>query len=138
MVKPEIIAARLGRLQEYLKILGGLRRYAESRLTEDPLLRGSAEHYLHLAIECCLDMANHVIADKGLRKPQDYKDVFLVLGEAKIIPSPFVNKRLVPMVGFRNRLVHDYLHVDPKEIFRVLQDHLGDFRRFARAFERFL
>ena len=137
MVKREIISVRLGRLQEYLKILKGLRGYPQSRFSGDPLIRGSAERYLHLAIECCLDMGNHVIADQGLRKPEDYKDIFIILGEAKVIPSKFAAE-LVPMVGFRNRLVHDYLRLDTGEIYRILRTHLPDFQRFAKAFQRFI
>lgn len=137
MVKREIIAVRLGRLEEYLRILKGLKRYPRSRFLKDPLIRGSAERYLHLAIECCLDMGSHVIADRGLRKPEDYKDIFLILGESRIIPSKFAAE-LVPMVGFRNRLVHDYLRLDTGEIYRILQTNLPDFQRFAKAFQRFI
>jgi uncharacterized protein YutE (UPF0331/DUF86 family) len=137
VVKREIIAVRLGRLQEYLKILKGLKRYPQSKFSVDPLIRGSAERYLHLAIECCLDMGSHVIADRGLRKPEDYRDIILILGEAKII-SPKFSAELLPMIGFRNRLVHDYLRLDTGEIYRILQTHLSDFQRFARAFQRFL
>lgn len=137
MVDRKVLSARLSRLEEYLKILRGLRKFPLNRFKQDPLLRGSAEHYLHLAIECCLDMGNHVIADRGFRKPEDYKDIVLILGEEKIIPLKFA-KSLVPMVGFRNKVIHDYLKVDPAQVFDILQNNLPDLRRFARAFERFL
>ncbi len=137
MVKREVLAARLGQLQEYLKILKMLRKYPLTQFVKDPLIRGSAERYLQLAIECCLDMGNHVIADRGLRKPGDYSEILLILGEAKILPLSFA-KKLMPMAGFRNRLVHDYLRLDPAEIHRILRTHLGDFSRYARVFERFL
>lgn len=137
MVKPEVIATRLGRLREYLTILKRLRTYPLHGFVNDPILRGSAERYLHLAIECCLDLGNHVIADRGLRRPQDYKDVFLILGEAKVI-SPAFAKRIAPMGGFRNILVHDYLRVNPAAVHRLLSTHLADFERFAKAFAKYL
>ena len=95
------------------------------------------ERYLHLAIECCLDLGNHLIADRGLRKAEDYKEVFLILGEAKILPKAFAN-RIAPMGGFRNILVHDYLRVDPQKVYDPLQKSLPDFERFARAMAKFL
>lgn len=137
MVKRQVVAERLGHLRDYLRVLKQLRRHPLKQFLSEPLLRGAAERYLHLAIASCLDLGNHVIADRGLRKPQDYKDVFLVLGEAKILPPAFA-KRLAPMAGLRNILVHDYLRVDPAKIHTFLKTHLGDFERFARAFERFL
>lgn len=136
MVKRQVIGPRLSKLEDYFKILQGLRKYSRDQFLRSDLIRGSAERYLHLAIECCLDIGSHVIAERGLRRPEDYKDVFLILGEAKIIPSRFA-RELVPMVGFRNRLVHDYLRLDAGEIYHILQTRLKDFRRFARAFERF-
>ena len=138
VVKPEVIATRLGRLQEYLKILKGLRKHSQAEFVRNPLIRGSAERYLQLAIECCIDIGNHVISDEGLRKPQDYKDVFLILAEAKIVPLVFAKQRLVPMAGFRNRLVHDYLRLDPTEIHKILRTRLPDFQKFAKSFARFL
>ena len=137
VVKPEVIATRLGRLREYVAILKSLRKYPRDRFVNDPVIRGSAERYLHLAIECCLDLGNHVIADRGLRKPQDYKEIFLIHGEAKILPSAFA-KKIAPMGGFRNILVHDYLRVDPIVVRKFLQTHLTDFERFAKAFAKYL
>lgn len=137
MVKRAVIATRLGRLREYLQFLKRLRRYPLSRFVDDPIIRGSAERYLHLAIECCLDLGNHVIADRALRQPQDYKDVFLILGEAKILPAAFA-KRIAPMGGFRNILVHDYLRVDPAIVHQVISTRLMDLERFARAFAKYL
>lgn len=137
MVKREVISTRLNKLQEYVKILKQIRKHPQRRFLDDPVLRGSAERYLHLAIECCLDIGNHVIADRGLRKPQDYKDIFLVLGESKFIPLAFA-KRIAPMGGFRNILVHDYLRIDPTLVYRFLSTQLSDFERFAKAFARYL
>lgn len=137
MVNPEIVASRLSRLQEYLGYLQKLRRYPYRQFSRDPFIRGSAERYLQLAIECCLDLGNHLISDRGLRKAQDYAEVFGILGEAKFIPAAFA-KRIAPMAGFRNILVHDYLRVDPKRVYEFLQERLGDFERFSRAIAKTL
>lgn len=106
MVEREIIATRLTRLRDCVTVLKRLRRVPLARFIHDPMIRGSAERYLHLAIECCLDLGNHVIADRGLRKPHDYRDIFLILGEARILPAAFA-KHIAPMGGLRNILVHD-------------------------------
>lgn len=137
MVNPEVIAARLGRLREYLGYLKALKKHSYRQFANSPFIRGSVERYLQLAIECCLDLGNHLIADRGLRRAQDYKEVFLILGEVKILPKAFA-KRIALMGGFRNILVHDYLRIDPRKVYEVLQHQLSDFERFARLMARFL
>lgn len=137
MVNPEVLATRLGSLREYLGYLKTLKKHSFRQFSNDPFIRGSAERYLHLAIECCLDLGNHLISDRGLRRAQDYKDVFLILGEARILPAAFA-KRIAPMGGFRNILVHDYLKVNPRKVYEFLQKRLPDFDRFGRVMARFL
>jgi uncharacterized protein YutE (UPF0331/DUF86 family) len=41
---------------------------------------------LHLAVEACLDIGNHIIADSQLREPRDYKDIVVVLTETGFLP----------------------------------------------------
>lgn len=88
MVNRSLVNSRLGKLREYVKILEGLTKYSLAYFKEDPLIHGSAERYLQLAIEALLDIGNHIIADRGLRKPDTYQEIFLILGEAKILPGP--------------------------------------------------
>ena len=135
MVNPNIVATRLDALRRYMGYLKILQRYPYRQFRADPFIRGNVERYLQLAIECCLDLGNHLISDRGLRKAENYRDVFLILGEAKILPGPFA-RRLAPMGGFRNILVHDYLKVDPRKVYDVLQKHLPDLEEFAKAVAR--
>ena len=66
MVRPEVIRRRLNRLDEYIHILTRLQRYGLQEFLADPERYGSAERFLHLAIEAVLDMGNHVVAEEGL------------------------------------------------------------------------
>ena len=42
------------------------------------------------------------------------------------------------MARFRNRIVHFYGQVDPRAVYRLLQDRLDDFDRYLTAIERYL
>lgn len=66
MVKPEVVRKRLNKLDEYLSILRGLQRYSFEEFVDDPEHYGSAERFLHLAIETVVDLGNHVIAEMAL------------------------------------------------------------------------
>jgi uncharacterized protein YutE (UPF0331/DUF86 family) len=92
---------------------------------------GSAKYHLVVAAECCIDMANHIIASENLRFPKDNADSFAALVEAGIL-DPDQQSSLRALARFRNRLVHLYWDVDDGRIHEYLQTSLGDFERFAQ------
>ena len=61
----------------------------------------------------------------------------LNLAKHKVLPVR-LSKRLAPMAGFRNILVHEYLEIDRHRVYRALKDDLGDFERFIKAVSQLL
>ncbi|MFC2167322.1 DUF86 domain-containing protein, partial [Acidobacteriota bacterium] len=82
--------------------------------------------------ECCLDIANHIIASEKYRSPEDYADSFRVLNEREIVPNSLIN-RLIEMAKFRNRIVHVYWEVDEDLIYDIIQSYLNDFELFTQS-----
>lgn len=60
---------------------------------------------LQAAIECCIDVVNHIIVHQGFRAPESYADSFTVLAENRVIEQDFVSTAH-KMVRMGNRLVH--------------------------------
>ncbi len=137
MVRPDVIRKRLEKLDEYLAILRQLQRYSYDEFVANPERYGSAERFLQLAIESLNDVGNHVVAESGLGTVDWYSDIPRRLREAGLIDSS-QEETWIKMIGFRNILVHDYLKIDRKIVFRVLQDNLGDLEAFKQVFARFL
>jgi uncharacterized protein YutE (UPF0331/DUF86 family) len=133
LVDHEVFDRRLGKLEE---ILRGLRDLAGETSREDYLedrrLQAQAERWMHLAAECCLDLANHLIADRGWRSPATYRETFAILKEEGVI-SADLGKKLEGWAGLRNVLVHLYLAVDHTRIWQFLTEELDDLEAFARA-----
>lgn len=77
-----------------------------------------------------LNVGHHVVAGLGLRQPEEYADVFRVLGEAGVLDEGFA-RDLEPMAGMRNRLVPVYWEVDADRLHELLRTRLDDFDRFA-------
>jgi uncharacterized protein YutE (UPF0331/DUF86 family) len=90
---------------------------------------GAAKYYLQVAVECCIDVANHIIARQGFRSPETFADTFTVLAENQVIEPEFVSTAH-NMVRMRNRLVHLYWEVDADVLYQTLQHNLDDFCRF--------
>lgn len=88
-----------------------------------------------MAIECCTDIASHLIAAYSLKRPADRKDVFKVLGEAGYLDKNYA-RTMVQMVQLRNRLVHFYWDIDAEKMYSYLRDdlvHLERFKAFTLA-----
>jgi uncharacterized protein YutE (UPF0331/DUF86 family) len=130
MVDREIFSRRLEALRGYLAKLHAFREAGEAEFVREPALHDLAERYLHLAVEACLDLANHWIADRSLPTPDANRDTFTVLEKAGEL-TPDLADRLRGWAGFRNILVHEYLKIDHAIAFRAIRDELGDLERFA-------
>ena len=137
MVRPEVIRKRLNKLDEYLSILYNLRKYSFDDFTGDPERYGSAERFLHLSIEAILDMGNHVIAELDLGIVNWYSDIPAILEKNGYIDSD-MEKEWLQMIGFRNTLVYDYLEIDRRIVYDILQNHLKDIEKIKQIFAQFL
>lgn len=97
----------------------------------------ASKHALQESIESCIDIANHIIATRGLRRPNEYRDVFLVLEENQIIGKE-LSRKLQTMAGFRNLLVHRYAEMDQLRLFQIMENETPDFRKFIKEILRYI
>lgn len=131
MIRPDKIEGLLRLMSEYTEKLRQIAQFPLDDFKGDYLKLESVKHLLQVAIECCLDASNHIIASDGFRSPQTYSESFAILAEQKIIPGEFL-PRLLQMAKFRDRLVHLYHDLNEEELYRILQEDLTDFNSFAK------
>jgi len=132
LVDREVFDRRLGRLEQLLRDLRVLAAHEREAFLGDRALQAQAERWLHLAAECALDITNHLIADRGWRTPNTYRDAFRVLREEGVVTDDLAG-RLEGWAGLRNVLVHLYLDVDHERLWEVLAGGLDDLEAFAAA-----
>jgi uncharacterized protein YutE (UPF0331/DUF86 family) len=137
VVKPKTIATILNDLRNYQDKLSILASYSREDFLQDFTKLESAKHLLQVSIECCLDLAHHLVADEGYRTPQGSHDSFVVLNEEGIIPNSFMPV-LRQMVSFRNRVVHLYWDVDDTAVYDIVQHNLDDFDTYVSYILNFL
>ena len=92
---------------------------------------------MQLAIETTLNIGNHIISTHNFEAPQDYSDIFNILGKHNILPNDFAGV-LTNMACFRNRLVHVYWEVDTERVYNIIQTKLGDLEDFKGYILAFL
>ena len=129
MVSIEKIAQKFLQLDEYLGILRSILKTSVEAFLKDKIVIGSAKYYLQVSIECCLDVANHIIASEHLRAPKDYADSFMVIEEEGIVARE-LGQRLRQMAKFRNRLVHLYGEIDDAYVYEFMKEDLKDIEEF--------
>jgi len=122
----------LALLDEYTTDLRQLQSVDFKTYVENKLVRRTVERTLHLAVEACLDIGQHIIAQEGFRRPADNQDVFAVLAEEGIVSGELLPS-LIAMAKFRNLIVHDYARIDNAVVFSILKRRLDDFDAYTRA-----
>ena len=82
------------------------------------------------AVQCALDMAEHVVASDKLGVPDTEQRCFDLLAAHERIPVELA-ARLRRLAGFRNIVVHEYASLDPAVVDAIAARHLGDLKMLA-------
>lgn len=130
----------LDHLRELNESLRDWERYRTISLEElhtDRDKRNMVLHALLISIQSAVDIANHIIAEEGFRKPSTYREAFEILYEENLI-SKNLSENLSDLAGFRNVLVHIYWRLDIDAVFEVLQQDLGVLKDFESVMKRLL
>lgn len=132
MVDRDLLLRKLSNLETYLEQLATYRGVSLAEYADDWKTQRIVERTLHLAIETCMDVADHMVADRRLRVPETGAQTFEILGDAGLL-SAGLSSSLCQMVGFRNILVHDYARLDPALVLRAIREDVEDLARFRDA-----
>lgn len=132
MVDRDLLRRRLADLDDYLRQVSEYRGISLDAYRSDWKTQRIVERTLQIAIEACVDIASHVIADRRLRVPSTYAETFEVLGEAGLLDAP-LRDAMVRMARFRNVLVHEYAGIDAEIVVGILNKRLDDLAGFRAA-----
>lgn len=100
MVDREVFDRRLAGLEQLLRDLRGLARSGRAQFLRDRGLQARAERWLQLAAESVLDLANHLISERGWRTPDSYRDSIRVLAEEGVLGEQLAS-RIEAWAGLR-------------------------------------
>jgi uncharacterized protein YutE (UPF0331/DUF86 family) len=137
VVDRDLLRRKLSELSEYVTQVSEYRDLTVDRYRADWKTQRIVERTLQMAIEACLDVASHVLADRGLHAPTTYAETFEVLVQAGLM-SDGLGRVMIEMTGFRNVVVHEYTRIDAEVVMRILRERLEDFRRFETEALRWL
>ena len=137
MVDKTLILRKLSELDEYYKQITEYKKLTVAQYSGDWKVQRIIERTLQMMIETCVDIAGHIISDKGFRIPKSYSDTFLVLRENDILSDELFSS-VEKMAKFRNIVVHHYDKVDAEIVVGILKKDLKDLTGFRDAIVNFL
>ena len=137
MISNEVINAMIDLIEENLALIEEIKMQGFESFSNNFRDIQAAKHSLQESIEACLDIGSHIIAEKGFRRADDYKDIYKVLEEERII-DPVLSAKLQEMAQFRNLLVHRYGKIDTKRIFIIMSGDINDIKQFVNTILKYI
>lgn len=115
MVRRDVASARVTRATAWLASAEQLFTLDEDAFQAATKDRDLALFYLFLALQECIDLAAHWVADANWGLPDDAGSTFDELADRHAIPRALAD-RLREGVGLRNRIAHGYALLDYKRV----------------------
>jgi len=89
------------------------------------------------AVQLCVDIASHIVAEAEQRVPDTMSGVFDVLAESGVIRVELAAS-MKNAVGFRNIAVHNYQAIDWTIVYGICKERFQDFQLFARSIAEYI
>jgi uncharacterized protein YutE (UPF0331/DUF86 family) len=137
MLNVRSIRLRLRKLERYIAELEKHQSLPLQEFQADFTAQLAVERALQAAVECCIDVASHLVSVYSLGSPQQQRDLFDFLAQAGYLKPDFASA-MGDMVALRNRIVHLYWDVDVERLWGYLQEDIVLFRRFRDFTEQLL
>lgn len=131
------VLQKIEQIFKYLDEAKEIFKFSDREILKDFLKYHTAERLLQLIVDLMLDINHHLIKELNLRVSEDLEGTFYVLGENKILPEEFA-KKIGPVVGIRNRIVHRYEDLDLPLFIRTFRRNSSDFEKYIKYIKRCL
>jgi len=136
MVDSTILASKIGAVRDAVARIRAVLPADVETFVSDRTTREVVVLNLFVALQECMALAAHWLADEGRDVPQTYGDMFRRLGERGVIPGDLA-VRLAAASGLRNLMAHQYGILDWKRVFALASGSLDDLLAFcARLADR--
>jgi uncharacterized protein YutE (UPF0331/DUF86 family) len=123
------IEAKIKKITYYIALLEEYKTDCKERFIKDPMFEGALLHYLYLASDGCIAIAEMMLKHKSIGSAQSYYEAIDTLGEYNIIPKEFAYN-FAKIASFRNFLAHDYEKIDHLIICEEALEKLSDIKMY--------
>ncbi|MGQ0735063.1 MAG: type VII toxin-antitoxin system HepT family RNase toxin [Acidobacteriota bacterium] len=132
MVDKAVLAAKIAVIRDAVDRIRTVIPPTNEAFLADRTSREVVVLNLFVAVQECVSLAAHWLADEGRDVPATYGELFRRLGEHGVIPGDLA-ARLSAASGFRNLVAHQYGVLDWSRIHTLASEHLDDLLTFCEA-----
>jgi uncharacterized protein YutE (UPF0331/DUF86 family) len=133
MVDETVAAAKIAAIRDAVDRIRATLPETVRAFEEDRTAREVVILNLFVALQECVSLATHWLADAGQRVPASYREIFLALAESGVIPAELA-RRLA--TAFRNLVAHQYGVVGPARVHAMATTGLDDLLEFCSVVSR--
>ena len=130
MVDKTILASKIASVRDAVSRIRAVLPADIEAFVSDRTTREVVVLNLFVALQECMSLAAHWLADEGVDVPQTYGDMFHRLGERGVIPGELA-VRLAAASGLRNLVAHQYGILDSRRVFTLASERLDDLLAFC-------
>lgn len=121
----------------YLKELNDLLYFSDEQIIADFSKMHATERLLQLIVDTLIDVNQHFIKELNIKISEDFQGTFYILGDNGILPADFARK-IAPVVGLRNRIVHRYDTLNKQLFMETLRKNYSDFETYIKLINEHL
>lgn len=122
-IDPLVVSTRIRLISDYLEILKDLEGVKMEEYLADIRQQLVAERLLEIIIQAAIDINRYILKSRQSMENLTNEKTFLEMGQSEII-SPELAQLLASSGGFRNILAHQYLQIDHRLVFDLIQEAL--------------
>jgi uncharacterized protein YutE (UPF0331/DUF86 family) len=132
-----IVTTRLDFIARYLD---NLKRFEQISLDDylvDFDTQLITERLLQLIVQAAIDINDHILSKLNPGKSETNFNSFIILGQYSVITVELA-RQIAPSSGLRNRLVHEYDEIDPRQVFKAISLALQQYPLYVRQVSSYL
>ncbi len=130
MVDKAILAAKTAAVRDAVTRIRAVLPATAAAFVADRTTREVVVLNLFVALQECVALATHWMADEGWDVPATYRELFKGLADHGVLDAKLA-ERLAAAAGLRNLVAHQYGVLDPARVYAVAAGDLDDLLAFA-------
>ena len=130
VVDRALVATKIAAVRDATARVGAVLPESVEAFIADRTAREVITLNIFVAVQDCLDLAAHWLADAGWEMPETYADVFTALARHEVIPRELAD-RLAAAAAFRHLVAHQYGILDWRRVHGLATTDLGDLDTFC-------
>ncbi len=135
MVDETVAAAKIAAIRDAVDRIRATLPARVEEFESDRTAREVVTLNMFVALQECVSLATHWLADAGLDVPGTYREIFVALAERGALTQELA-RRLAAAAGFRNLVAHQYGVLDPARVHEMAANELGDLLEFCQVVAR--